>query len=123
MHRYSNYLSKLESMELQTIFKLFYVLQVNLDIFLQKKQNGTGYLCIQANFLVGKKKTNRNFPKILYRLLSSMPQKLRGYVYKRNICNVIVQLVISWDSFGFWYVRYHGVDGANFLPQPYSAYI
>lgn len=63
-------------MELQTIFKLFYVLQVNLDIFLQKKQNGTGYLCIQANFMVGEKKKTRNFPKILYRLLSSMPQKL-----------------------------------------------
>lgn len=50
-------------MELQTIFKLFYVLQVNLDIFLQKKQNGTGYLCIQANFLVGKKKTTEIFQK------------------------------------------------------------
>lgn len=63
MHRYLNYLSKLESMELQTIFKLFYVLQVNLDIFLQKKQNGTGYLCIQANFLVGKKKNQQKFSK------------------------------------------------------------
>lgn len=82
----------------------------------RKNQNGTGYLCIQANFLVEKKKpTTQIFQKILYRLLSSMPQKSWGYIYRTNICNAVVQLVVSWDSFGFWYVRYHVVDGANFL--------
>lgn len=45
-------------MEMQSIFKLLYMLQVNLDIFLQKKRNWTDCLCFQANFLVEKKKNH-----------------------------------------------------------------
>lgn len=57
VHKYLNCLSKLKSLEIELIFKLLYVVHVNLDVFLQKNhQNWTGYLCFQANYQKTKQK-------------------------------------------------------------------
>lgn len=100
---------------MQSVFQLLYVLQVNLDVFLQKKTKWKTLFIFPSKFSGGKKITTTNFPKILYRHLLSMPPKLWGSVYRKSLCKAIIQLVISWSSFDLWYVRYHVVDGASFL--------
>lgn len=62
-----------------------------------------------------KRKNPQIFWNILYRLLSSMPPKIQGSIYWKSVCKAVIQLVVSWNSFDFWYVRYHVVDGASFL--------
>lgn len=51
-----------------------------------------------------------------------MPPKLWGSIYRKRICKTTVQLVISLNSFDFWSVRYHVVNGTSFLGliQPVS---
>lgn len=64
IHRYLNCLSKLKSLEMQSIFKLLYMLQVNLDVFLQKKIKWSRLFMFPNKFCDGKIRPATDFLKI-----------------------------------------------------------
>lgn len=84
-------------------------------MFSCKKTKMEQVIYVPKQIFCWKRKNPQIFSNILYGLLSSMPQKIWGSIYRKSVCKAIIELVVNWNSFDFWYVQYHVVDGASFL--------